>query len=101
MRGIVFTTRGEAEAAQREMDEAAGLPKVHAEGAGEGDWSIAVPGGAAARIRARGVRTEHAVGVVSKPDGTAHVLLAVDDASARDVALDEGWGVARRSGVEP
>ena len=90
MRGVVFETREQAEAAQRELDVAAGLPRVHAEGSGPGDWSIATPGAAAARIRARGVRTEHVHDVVSSPDGTAHAFLVADDARAEELT-DPAW----------
>lgn len=98
MRGVSFATLEEAAAARRALDEAAGLPRAHAEGTGEGDWSVAVVGGAVGRIRARGVRTDHAAGVVSKPDGTAHVLLVGEDARAVDLALDDGWLEPRPSG---
>jgi len=100
MRGVVFGTRREAEAAQRELDVAAGLPREHAEGSGPGDWSIATPGAAAARIRVRGVRTEHVADVISRPDGSAHALLAAGDARAA-VAGTEGWFARALRGAMP
>jgi len=96
MRGVVFGTRREAETAQRELDAAAGLPREHAEGSGSGDWSIATPGAAAARIRARGVRTDHVAEVISRPDGTAHALMAGSDGRASEIS-SEAWVAAGRA----
>ena len=98
MRGVVFETRAEAEAAQRALDVAAGVPRAHAEGSGPGDWSIATPGAAAARIRARGVRTEHVAEVISRPDGTAHALMVASDGRGEEIAAD-GWFPEARGAV--
>lgn len=99
MRGQVFATRGEAEAAQRAEDEAAGLPREHAEEAGAVGFAIQYPGAAAERIRARGVRTEHVHELIARRDGGAFALLA-EGAGASDLEED-AWLERPREGSRP
>lgn len=100
MRGIVLSTTGEAESAQRTLDVAACLARLHAERAGPHDHSIATPGAAAARLGAHGVRTVHLAVVISRPDGTAHALLRADDPRAVE-ASDKAWFPVLRPGGVP
>ena len=88
----VYTTRAEAEAAQRALDAAAGVPRTHAEGAGRDDYRIATPGNAASRIRARGVRTEHVVELIANKDGSAFALRDERDRAAVETAPETWFG---------
>ena len=66
----IFTSLEGAEAARAELDAAAGLPRVHA----EGEYTLAEPGLAADRLRARGIRTDHAVDIVPNDEGTEYAV---------------------------
>lgn len=75
----LYASLAEAERAQQALDAAAGVPRAHAEGDGPDDYRICTPGNAAARIRARGVRTEHLVELLTNEAGTAFGLRAEED----------------------
>lgn len=83
MRGRIYASRRDADAAQRVENERAGVPRVHEEGGGPADFSIQYPGAAAERTRARGVRTDRVYDLVPNRDGTAFALL-VDDGDELD-----------------
>jgi hypothetical protein len=80
---IIFSRREDAEAAQLAGDRAQGLPREHQEGV---DYQIARPGRAAARLRERGIRTEHWLPIVAHPAGDRFAV-GKDDAHE----LDETW----------
>jgi len=86
----VFDTGSAAEAQQGRIDAAAGLPRIH----GEGEYAIAAPGNAAARIRMRGVRTGHSIDVVAHADG-ARWAVPGDGPGSVDVDLDAWRGIGR------
>ena len=98
MKLLLFGTLEEAEGAQRAMDVAADLPREHAEGPGPDDYSIAQPGNAAARIRARGVRSLHVAELLTNAAGTAFALRADAHPAAREMDLKTWYGPPQREG---
>lgn len=88
MRARVYASRAQAEAAQAALDREHGLPAVHTEGTGPADYALSTPGRAAARLRDRGVRTEHYVPIVLHPDGDRFAIAAHDGGAEE---LDASW----------
>lgn len=86
----MFPSLAEAEAALATLDAAAGFPRSH----GDGEYSVAQPGNAFARIRARGVRTVHVVDVVPNEAGTQFGVL-VDRPGSQEIDLDTWRGSGR------
>jgi len=95
MKARILSTLAEAESLRAALDAAAGLPKTH----GAREYSVAQPGRAYARIRARGVRTEHVVDVVPNETGTRFAVLG-DGLGSEEVDLvlwrGQGRGTPRR-----
>jgi hypothetical protein len=94
----VFHTRAAAEAALRQLDDAAGLPRTHREGTGPDDYYILNPGEAAASIRAAGVRTEHLYEIVASDDRQRFGLCAPDHPSAVEIDVSDWWPPRSRPG---
>lgn len=86
MRAIIYSSREEAERAQRALDEAYGLPRVH----GPTEYEHSAPGRAAGRLLERGVRTDHARPLIAHPDGLRFATPA-EAGEAMAVDLDDTW----------
>lgn len=95
MKARIFSTRAEADAARAALDAAANLPRVHT----EEHYMVAEPGNAFARIRARGVCTDHVADVVPNEAGTRFAVPG-DGPGAEEVDLvrwrGQGRGTPRR-----
>ena len=85
MRGKIYATRLAAERALELENERAGVPAVHDHGAD--GYRISLPGTAAARIHARGVRTDATYGLLAHPDGERFALVGHPEGDD----LDDGW----------
>ena len=92
MRARLFSSLAEAEAARDALDTAARLPKMH----GVHEYSVAHPGRAYARIRARGVRTDHLIDVVPNEAGTRFAV-ASGAPDAVEIDLVSWQGLDRRT----
>jgi hypothetical protein len=88
----VYATREEAEVARSARDTAAGFPRTHT----PDEITIAERGAAADRILARGVRTEHLVGIMASHDETEFAVPSDDDdPQAIDIDPDIWRGAGR------
>ena len=98
MKMRLYVTLAEAEAARRALDAAAGLPYALEEGTGPTNYRISRPGQAAGRIRARGVRLEHAVAILANHAATAFGIVTDTDTDPEAVEVDRAvwFGPIRR-----
>lgn len=92
MRAQIFSSQADAERALAGLDAAAGLPRVLA----ASEWTIATPGRAAERIRARGVRLEHVSSIEPEYGGTRWALLT-DGPGAVEIDINAWRGMGRRA----
>lgn len=89
MRVKTFASLASAERARAELDAENGFPTLHL----PGSYRVLQPGKAYARIRSRGVRTDHAVTVMPNTDGSQFAIPRdLPDSEEIDVEVWRGSG---------